>query len=789
MAITYHLTVNATTKIWSRTGEGIISWPSVLNYSPGGPYLVVPTIVPFDPEHETGGSFWVLKEGPHIGYLVSYWSNSLGYGDITITQSGAPDSYATGDMVVDPLAPWRLLIKGMGGATGAPGKNMLTFNAGTSIWSRTTGGIVKWPSVTTHPEGGPYAVNPIVVPFDPEHETGGSFWVLKEGPYRGYLVSFWSNSLDYGDISVEENEAFDRGPGEVLCTLGPGDIVPLPSTGAGDQPPHLLGASINYNFGGEMHFTLLVDSPFIDIPKPKRTHYVVEFFDFETATWNEPSGGFAGWVWDIDATDTEVVFYGIDYLAAFGTIIDERFNPLDEEAAAEVGSKYVTETIHNIVVSQLNYARNRQNSMVGFIALGNVANMPISISAIYSTFRNTLDFVVGLLNSHRAGTGKQTRVSVRKLAGVYTVMVEDDPGVDRADLPLRYGELVQGYRAIPFGLDWASRVNFVSRNKAGLKINYRTESSAINQAEWGSISGPPIFVDTEDANDARRRALQAAIDASRLGRQISVGLKLGSFRPGNGYDICDNLPLDINHGGVTTKDWGSDAFGDDAIDEVAGGADSSSVKAAYWTILGLTWETYDDGHWMTNFTLYPRGGGHVVADVCLNVTSEMDHWPLGEAGGRLNPSDGWSVYFRPGLALPLTHAAAVDFAGAWHFPVYGIGGEGTRDKMSSNVSGKLVIYTIGNGRVTIKTETASSVMELGYKLWHDNPGNVPPTEDLYVFDHPAGTDIVINVSTHDDGELGTTRCDHRIEVYIEKGTPNLTKLDYLGWHWEPGIFV
>ena len=69
----YSLTFNATTKVWSRTVTGIISYPSTVNAVAGGPFTVVPTIVPFDPIRQTGGSFWVLKEGPNTGYLVSFW--------------------------------------------------------------------------------------------------------------------------------------------------------------------------------------------------------------------------------------------------------------------------------------------------------------------------------------------------------------------------------------------------------------------------------------------------------------------------------------------------------------------------------------------------------------------------------------------------------------------------------------------------------------------------------------------------------------------------------------------
>jgi hypothetical protein len=525
---------------------------------------------------------------------------NIGLAEVEASASPSPPP-SPGVPVVDPLEGWRILIKGMGGlaggGVGVPGKTRLTFNATTQIWRRCPSGIIDYylaPNCSggtrpadTAPAGGPYWVEPIIVPFDPVHATGGSAWLLKEGPNAGWLVSQWTNSLGYGNITVttETTATFNRGPGATLATIY-------------RPAAHLAGASLGWNAPGEMHLTLLVDDPNILVIKPKQTHYAIEFY--RGGAWVEV---FAGLVWDMDATDTEVVFYGIDYLALFGYTWDERFDPKKPKKQAPAGSFYVKKTITEIVTAQLTYAISQPDSLVNFITLGAIDPMNEKIEGIYSTMQNTLDFVLGLLNSHRAGTQKQTRLSVKKLFGVYVVMVEDNPGIDQDAFSISYGDLAQGYRVIPFGTDWASRVNMIGRDRAGSNLLYRAESSAVDQGEWGRIGQAPVMIESVDAADLKRRALQAAIDASRLGRQISVGTKLGSFAPLENYDICDNVPVIINHGAVQTQNWGSDAFGADPP------ADPSGVDAAYWTILGLTWESYDDGHWVTSPTLYPKGGG------------------------------------------------------------------------------------------------------------------------------------------------------------------------------------
>lgn len=506
-------------------------------------------------------------------------------------------------MNIDPLTPWRLNIKGMGGASDgsipSDGPHYLTFNAATDLWTRTTEGIIAYDydiaNLGGAGTGGPYRVNPVVVPFGADHATGGSFWELKEGPYPGYLVSFWSNSLGYGDITVTSDSAFNRGPGNTLFTLT-------------SPAAHLCGASMNYNAAGEMHFTMLVDDPNIALVQPKLTHYSIDFY--VGGAWVE---AFAGLVWDFDATDTEVVFEGIDYLGLLNYILDERFDPKAPDKAAPTGSKYVDKTIADIVDGLLDYAIALPNSPVNFITVGDIAAMTEKVT-IFSTMSRILPFITDMLNSHRAGTGKYTRIYVKKVADAYQFVVEDDPGVQQTGLPVAYGDLANGYRIIKFGKNWASRVSVLGRSRDGLQVTYEHNDSGVDQSVWGRISqdaqmiepkagflGPKVK--SNDTNDLKRRARQAALDASRLGQSVGVGFKLGSFAPEDDWALLDSLPIIINHGAVQTAEWASDVFGQDPS------GDPSASKASYWTIVGYQWESYDDGHWMNTLLLFPSGGG------------------------------------------------------------------------------------------------------------------------------------------------------------------------------------
>jgi hypothetical protein len=496
--------------------------------------------------------------------------------------------------VVNPLAEWRLLIKGMGGPTGEVTPRTVMINQPTNRYSRTTAGIISpvpMPRLKINP-GGPYVVTPIQVPYDPVYGTGGSFWRMVDGPYPGWLLSKWTNTLSddfgpYGNITVTQTPDYDRGPGETLATIY-------------HPNAHLAGASLSYNSPGELHFTMLVDDPLVSIPKPKRTHYAIEFWN--GSTWEEI---FAGWIWDMDATDTEVVYYGIDYLAAFQAVVDERFDPASPDRAEPTGSYYSKKSTKYMCQKLLQYAIDAQDSPVGFITLGDIAGeMELApVWSFYSTFGDILNTVVGLIDSYRAGTGIQTRIKVIKSGDKYKVVIENDPGQARDDLKLVYepGGLVQGYRVIPFGVDWASRVNVISKDKKGIKVNYESVSGAADQAEYGRVTQGVIFIETEDLEDLRRRAHQKAVDAGAMGKRISVGLRTGSYRPLEGFDINDWVPVDIRHGGVNTLEMDSHVFG-------AEGEDPSTLASGYWTIRGVTWESYDDGHWITGLSLFPKNG-------------------------------------------------------------------------------------------------------------------------------------------------------------------------------------
>lgn len=368
-----------------------------------------------------------------------------------------------------------------------------------------------------------------------------------------------------------------------------------------------VGASIMYNSPGEAHWTLGAFHPQISVIEPKQTHYAIEFRQGDG--WREV---FAGLVWDFDATDSDIVFYGIDYVALYDEVVDEQYKSSNSEAAYNKGgSKYSSVAIRTIISDQLTKAARLSDSPVGFIT---VATVPAALSTtltVYSTYQPVLNFITGLLDSYRAGTGKRTRFSVQKTSTGYQAVITDDPGVARDNLRLRYGELVQGFRVVPFGDKWATRVSAIGRDKDGIKVRYKSvKAPGIDESVWGRFMTPQFMDGVSDDNDLARRARQFIVAASMLGRKMGLGLRSGVLNPRDGYDLCDYFPVDIQYGSVDTTAYGHDG---------------------YWQAVGITWTAGDKGRQSTILTLLPKESGSAPSSDLLVAApiSKQAEWQLG----------------------------------------------------------------------------------------------------------------------------------------------------------------
>jgi hypothetical protein len=448
------------------------------------------------------------------------------------------------------------------------------------------------------------------IPFGgPALDLGLYSWRVQAADVYGAL-SPWL----YSDITL--TAPYVPQPGDAINLTGYAKLPPhrirIFGMGALRAPGKLLaeltdaanvGASEYFNAPGEFYFTLPVNHKQVAVIEPYQVHYALEVHTGEG--WR---GKAFGLITDFDANEDEVVFYGTDYLGLLARSIEERFDPNDAELPTDKGgAKYVTKAISFIISDQLTQAKARANSPVGFITVGDIAAIAEKVT-IYASFKQRLSFISGLIESARAGTGKRTRlVCERQVNGTFRWRLLADPGLNRDNLRMEYGGLVQGFRTIPFG-NWGTAVAATGRTMLGTKV-YSTLKTApgISETIYGHWPSLAMYADLDDLADLQRRATQAASRTAKVGKQMGIALRVGSLGVKDGWDICDSVPVRIKRGVVDTTRFGS----------------------GYWTIWGWAWSSFPDGHDQLTLSLAPREDSTPPNPDLIESKPILEDWQVG----------------------------------------------------------------------------------------------------------------------------------------------------------------
>jgi hypothetical protein len=371
---------------------------------------------------------------------------------------------------------------------------------------------------------------------------------------------------------------------------GPGALL-----GYVDEPIN-LGASRYMNSGGEMFFTLPATHPYCPEIEPNQVHYAVEQW------WGDRYRTlFAGLITDFDGSPEEVVFYGTDYLGLFQTSVDERYSDKPDEPAPK-GSKYTDKTIDSIIRDQLTYhIKTVPDSRVGFLNIGQISAMPEHVT-IYSTYTEALPFMAGLIDSHKQGTGVETRMYVHQLTPTtYEVRCIDHWGRDRENIQLEYGGLLNDFRVVGFG-DFGTRVLGVGQKRGEVKVYRKTgKAKGLDESKFGRVAKTRFWPEISDENDLQRRVDEAAAQVSKVGKRLALAIKADGLAVFDGWDIGDNIVVNIDRGVVDTTRYGS------GLDTTPNDyTDAPWKRGGWWTVLGAEFQFYPDGHYDTVLTVSPK---------------------------------------------------------------------------------------------------------------------------------------------------------------------------------------
>ena len=444
----------------------------------------------------------------------------------------------------------------------------------------------------------------------------------------GPWMSFFTVNLTIGSEVDQDGGGLGPPPNTTgfARTRGPVRVV-LRDMGPNRKPgtvkaiiedPSNLGVSAYVNEPGEMYFTLPATHPQASECEPYQRHYAVQ--QYRNGNWRDIANGI---LTDFDASADDIVVYGIDYLGFLTFSIDTRFPPGPsvedlKKSTDDGGARYVDKTIDHIITNQLNLAIGDEDSPLGFFHIGHVDDLSMGGGlkiSIYSSFVQRLDFIRGLLDSYRQGTGVRSRLKARKdpsQADRWEFDVRADPGIDRDNLRMEYGSLVQGFRVIGFGDTFATRAHGIGREPYSTLLRYtmHPDIGGSNAAtdRYGNIAKAQIWQDIVDENDLKRRVRQMYQESVKVGKRIALGLRVHGLQPWDGFDLTDNIPLNIDRGMVDTQAYGS----------------------GYWTIWGQEWRVFPDGHDELTLVLRPKEDGEPAdPDLLPSRPGPVKDWCIG----------------------------------------------------------------------------------------------------------------------------------------------------------------
>lgn len=480
-----------------------------------------------------------------------------------------------------------------------------------------------------------------------------------------------------------------------------------------------VGGSEFYNDSGEFFFTLPAIHPQAHVIEPYQVAYCLELYRDEG--WKEITSGL---IVDVDSTGDEVIWYGTDWEGILGRTYDERFSVKGPDVPiSKGGGKYVNQTVSDIIVNQLQAEHDRDFSPLAFIAVPAIADWVTKIT-INASFKQRLQFIAGLMDSHRAGTGRRTRLSVRKLIdGTYTWDVQDSPGRDRENIVLEYGGIVQGFQVIPFE-GFSTKVLGVGRKIDGslpiFSIGHPPDNSGTGKPfpEWRYGSFPTIAVwqDIVDPHDLTRRTQRLARQTGKIGKRVALALRVGALDVKDGWDICDSVSVIIQRGVIDTTRYGS----------------------GFWTIVGWAWRLYPDGHTDLILSLVPRDDNFPPDTTILS-----DGTTIHDAGPE-SPGPTLDVFVRHCTTDVIAEAACQFFSADFSTPsATDWGADWTEDSGSATIAGGQGLLA---GPSSSAHHTVSPVADMPWdvRVSFESPSLTFGVDDVTA---PGGHDIDIVNST------------------------------------------
>lgn len=357
-------------------------------------------------------------------------------------------------------------------------------------------------------------------------------------------------------VTLWDTTGTDRGRGDVTAVINDAGNV---------------GVGAYANAAGSCHFTLPYNHPLISTCIPRLTHYRIS----RVSPSGETTVG-VGLLDDFDATENEVVFYGLDYLGLF----DRSITPSD--------TSYTDADIGTIIEDEAKLARDSSatshpdaNSVLGFLTMGTFDTTSLAPASIISAFQPRLQFIQSLISTWSGSNS----TPVRPLFSVtrdptFTVSFDKDAGSDQTGMHLEYRSTVTHFRYIPGWAGYRTAMHLIGQKRDGAAVLYSDETGG-SPSTYGISEGADLILDVADQTTLDNMAKHELRVSQRIGKKLTLTIQSGALAPWDGYDLADSIPISISRGPV-------------------------SLSRALYTLTGLQWEMAPDGTEDLQLQLQPK---------------------------------------------------------------------------------------------------------------------------------------------------------------------------------------
>lgn len=309
-----------------------------------------------------------------------------------------------------------------------------------------------------------------------------------------------------------------------------------------------IGVSAYLNEGGEMFFTLPYNHPQVNECQPLLRHYRVERWDEEDGIYRTVGNGL---LQDYEASDNEVVFYGVDYLTALNQTVTDTASAISGATVT-----YNDKTISTIFQSEMSVARTTANSRLGFVTVEATINPSTKTYDFFTAGEQRTDFLRNICNIAQEGTttkvvfGNRTETPTQAYNSFFLDM--NYATATNNSLRLVYGGNVKRFSYSPNFKSLRTRAVVIATSIYNGITPTKIWSAFITSSlrtTYGMIDRVDVQENIISANTVSARAAYNLYQSSEDKiKYISVSVVDGSVIPFKSYKLGDDIRVIINRG-------------------------------------------------------------------------------------------------------------------------------------------------------------------------------------------------------------------------------------------------